>query len=200
MKSIKNILSKAVVFFIVSTMICGVFYTGIVTVVGQFFFPKQVNGSLIEVDGKTYGSALLGQQFQDEKHMWGRIMNIDVSTYTDENKKPIMYASPSNISPASKEYEQLMTQRVALIKQAHPYQKGKPIPVDLVTCSGSGLDPHISIAAAKYQVKRLADANGMSEQEINSIIEKCSEERFLGIFGEKCVNVLKVNLMIEKIL
>ena len=127
-------------------------------------------------------------------------MNIDVSTYKDENGKTLMYAAPSNLSPASEEYEALVRERVEKLREANPDMDEKAIPVDLVTCSGSGLDPHISPAAAKYQVARIAKANDMTEDEIREIIKKCTDGKFLGVFGEETVNVLKVNLMLNGIL
>lgn len=127
-------------------------------------------------------------------------MNIDVSTYKDENGKTLMYAAPSNLSPASEEYEALVKERVKKLRKANPYMDETAIPVDLVTCSGSGLDPHISHAAAEYQVARIAKANDMTEDEVREIIKKCTDGKFLGVFGEKTVNVLKVNLMLDGIL
>ncbi len=175
-------------------------YTGVVTGFAQLIFPDKANGSIIEVDGKKYGCELLGQQYTDDGHMWGRIMNIDVSTYKDENGKTLMYAAPSNLSPASEEYEALVKERVEKLREANPDMDETAIPVDLVTCSGSGLDPHISPAAAKYQVARIAKANDMTEDEIREIIKKCTDGKFLGVFGEETVNVLKVNLMLDGIL
>ena len=112
MKTIKSVLPKAGMIFLIFTLLCGVIYTGVVTGIAQLIFPDNANGSIIEVDGKKYGCELLGQQYTDEAHMWGRIMNIDVSTYTDENGKALMYAAPSNLSPASEEYAQLVAERV----------------------------------------------------------------------------------------
>ena len=175
-------------------------YTGVVTGIAQLIFPDEANGSIIEDDGKKYGCELLGQQYTDDGHMWGRIMNIDVSTYKDENGKTLMYAAPSNLSPASEEYEALVKERVEKLRESNPDMDETAIPVDLVTCSGSGLDPHISAAAAEYQVARIAKANDMTEDEVREIIEKCTEGKFLGIFGEETVNVLKVNLMLDGIL
>ena len=127
-------------------------------------------------------------------------MNIDVSTYKDENGKTLMYAAPSNLSPASEEYEALVKERVEKLREANPDMNETAIPVDLVTCSGSGLDPHISPAAAEYQVARIAKANDMTEDEVREIIKKCTDGKFLGLFGEETVNVLKVNLMLDRIL
>ena len=200
MKELKSTLPKALTIFLIFTFVCGILYTGVVTGVAQLFFPEKANGSIIEVDGKKYGCELLGQQYTDDAHMWGRIMNIDVSTYKDENGHTLMYAAPSNLSPASEEYEALVAERVEKLRAANPDMDETAIPVDLVTCSGSGLDPHISPAAAEYQVARIAKANDMTEDEVQAIIEKCTDGRFLGLFGEETVNVLKVNLMLDGIL
>lgn len=200
MKALKSVFPKALMIFLLFTVICGVAYTGVVTGVAQLIFPDKANGSLIEVAGKKYGCELLGQQYTDKEHMWGRIMNVDISTYKDENGKTLMYAAPSNLSPASDEFEDLVAERVKMIREANPDMDETSIPVDLVTCSGSGLDPHISPAAAEYQVARVAKANDMTEDEVRAIIKQCTDGRFLGIFGEETVNVLKVNLMLDGIL
>lgn len=196
----QSVFPKALGMFIVFTLLCGVIYTGVVTGIAQLIFPNRANGSIIEIDGKKYGSELLGQQYTDDAHMWGRIMNIDVSTFTDENGKMLMYSAPSNLSPASEEYAELVRERVEKLRAANPDMDEAAVPVDLVTCSGSGLDPHISPAAAEYQVARIAKANDMSKDSVREIIDKCTSGRFLGVFGEKTVNVLKVNLMLDGIL
>lgn len=200
MKKQNHILLKASGIFLIFTLLCGIVYTGAVTGAAQLLFPKQANGSIIEVDGQQYGCELLGQQFTDDSHLWGRIMNIDVTTYTDENGKVLMYAAPSNLSPASEEYGKLVEQRVKMMHAANPNMDGTAIPVDLVTCSGSGLDPHISPSAAEYQVARVAKSQNMTEEEVRAIIKKCTDGKFLGVFGEETVNVLEVNLMLEGIL
>lgn len=200
MKTLKNVLPKAAMIFLIFTVLCGFVYTGVVTGIAQLIFPYQANGSVIEIDGKKYGSELLGQQYTDESHMWGRIMNVDVSTYKDKDGKTLMYAAPSNLSPASEEFKELVAERVEMIREANPDMDETAIPVDLVTGSGSGLDPHISPAAAEYQVARLAKANNMTEDEVRAVIEKCTDGKFLGILGEETVNVLKVNLMLDGIL
>jgi len=199
MKTIKSVLPKAGMIFLIFTLLCGVIYTGVVTGIAQLIFPDNAGGSIIEVDGKKYGCELLGQQYTDEAHMWGRIMNIDVSTYKDENGKTLMYAAPSNLSPASEEYDALVKERAEKLREANPDMDETAIPVDLVTCSGSGLDPHIS-PAAEYQVARIAKANDMTEDEVREIIKKCTDGKFLGVFGEETINVLKVNLMLDGIL
>lgn len=200
MKTLKQILPKAAAIFLIFTLICGVLYTGIVTGIAQLIFPDKANGSIIEVDGKSYGCELLGQQYCDESHMWGRIMNVDVTTLTDRDGNLLMYASPSNISPESEEFEALVSERVEMLRRFNPDMDEAAVPVELVTCSGSGLDPHISPAAAEYQIPRVAKANGMTEDEVREIVKKCTSGRFLGVLGEETVNVLKVNLMLDGIL
>ncbi len=200
MNTIKTVLPRAALMVLIFTIICGVVYTALVTGIAQLVFPGQANGSIIEVNGKKYGSELLGQRYTDDSHMWGRVMNIDTSTFTDENGNKLMYAWPSNLSPASDEYATLVKERVDMIQKANPDMAQEAIPVDLVTCSGSGLDPDISRAAAEYQVSRIAKNNELAEKEVQTIIDKCSNHRLLGVFGEETVNVLKVNLMLDGIL
>ncbi len=200
MKMAKSILPKALTIFFIFTFVCGILYTGVVTGLAQLLFPDKANGSIIEIDGKKYGCELLGQQYTDDAHMWGRIMNLDVSTYKDKDGNILMYAAPSNLSPASEVYAELVAERVERLRMANPDMDETAIPVDLVTCSGSGLDPHISPAAAEYQTARIADARGIPEDEVRAVLAKCTSGRFLGIFGEETVNVLKVNLMLDGIL
>ena len=200
MKTMKDILLRAAGLFLIFTLLCGVFYTGAVTGFAQVLFPQKANGSMIEIGGVKYGSELLGQYYTDDAHFWGRIMNLDVTTYRDGEGNILMYSAPSNLSQTSAEYAALVAERVEKIQKSNPIMKDTAIPVDLVTCSGSGLDPHISPAAAEYQVTRVATASGKSEQEVREIIAKCTDGQFLGIFGEKIVNVLKVNLMLDGIL
>ena len=200
MKTMKDILLRAAGLFLIFTLLCGVFYTGAVTGFAQVLFPQKANGSMIEIGGVKYGSELLGQYYTDDAHFWGRIMNLDVTTYRDGEGNILMYSAPSNLSPTSAEYAALVAERVEKIQKSNPIMKDTAIPVDLVTCSGSGLDPPISPAAAEDQVTRVATASGKSEQEVREIIAKCTDGQFLGIFGEKIVNVLKVNLMLDGIL
>ena len=194
MKTFAHVLKKAALFFLPATLVCGVAYTGVVTGIAQLVFPGKANGSIIETDGKQYGSALLGQYYNDESHMWGRIVNIDVSTYTDEDGNPLLYAGPSNKSAAGDAFAALVSARVEMIRAANPDMDETAIPVDLATASGSGPDPHISVAAAQYQVARIAKANDMTEAEVRAIVDQCTDGKFPGIFGEEAVNVLEVNL------
>lgn len=191
----KGVASRALGVFALFTVVCGLGYTLVVTGIAQIAFPYQANGSLIKVDGKVVGSELIGQNFEDEGHMWGRIQNVSI--VEGEDGELMAYGAPSNLSPASEEYRQLIDARVKKIRAANPDADMDAVPVDLVTCSGSGLDPEISPDAAEYQVPRLAKATGKSEDEVREIIAQCTKGRFLGVFGEPTVNVLKVNLMLD---
>lgn len=194
----KGVASRALGVFALFTVVCGLGYTLVVTGIAQVAFPYQANGSLIKVDDKIVGSELIGQNFEDEDHMWGRIQNVSI--VEGDDGELMAYGAPSNLSPASEEYRQLVDERVEKIRAANPDADMDAVPVDLVTCSGSGLDPEISPDAAEYQVPRLAKATGKSEDEVRDIIAKCSKGRFLGVFGEPTVNVLKVNLMLDGVL
>lgn len=195
-----KVAKKAFICIIVFTVICGLIYPLVMTGISQVLFKDKANGSIIEVDGKKYGSVLLAQQFTGDEYLWGRIMNIDTETFTDDDGNALMYATPSNLSPASEEYEALVKERVKRIRKANPTVKEEAIPVDLVTCSGSGLDLHISVAAAQYQVERIAKARNLDTEEVKEIIDKYTKGRMLGIFGEEVVNVLEVNLALDGIL
>ncbi len=191
---------RALGLLLVMTVLCGFFYTAVCTGVNQVLFPRQANGSVIESDGKTYGSELLGQPFTQPEHLWGRPMHLDLTTFTDGEGNPVLYAWPTNKSPAGEEEDAMIQERVTALLAADPAMEGTPIPVDLVTVSGSGLDPEISPQAAAYQVHRIAQARGMSEAEVQAVIDRYTTGRFLGIFGEPRVNVLKVNLALDGIL
>lgn len=194
----KGVASRALGVFALFTVVCGLCYTLVVTGIAQVAFPYQANGSLIKVDDKIVGSELIGQNFEDEDHMWGRIQNVTIVEGKDGEL--MAYGAPSNLSPASEEYRQLVDARVEKIRASNPDADMDAVPVDLVTCSGSGLDPDISPDAAEYQVPRLAKATDKSEDEVREIIAKCTKGRFLGVFGEPTVNVLKVNLMLDGVL
>lgn len=191
----KGVASRALGVFALFTVVCGLGYTLVVTGIAQVAFPYQANGSLIKVDDKIVGSELIGQNFEDEDHMWGRIQNVTI--VEGEDGGLMAYGTPSNLSPASEGYRQLVDARVEKIRASNPDAGMDAVPVDLVTCSGSGLDPEISPDAAEYQVPRLAKATGKSEDEVRDIIAACTKGRFLGVFCEPTVNVLKVNLMLD---
>lgn len=196
----KKTVTRALGLVVVMTILCGFIYTLVCTGVNQLLFPHQANGSVIEINGKTYGSELLAQQFTQPEHLWGRPMSLDLTSFTDEDGNPVMYAWASNKSPAGEDEEAMVQERIDALLEADPSMAGTPIPVDLVTVSGSGLDPEISPEAAQYQVHRIAAARGISEEKVQAVIDRYTTGRFLGIFGEPRVNVLKVNLELDGIL
>lgn len=185
----KTQVRPALTIFLCLTLITGVIYPLAVTGIAQVFFPHQSNGSLINVEGKLYGSALIGQQFDDPKYFWGRPSAADYNAAA---------SSGSNYGPMNPSLEEVVQARIDAFKAADPTNT-VPIPVDLVTASGSGLDPHISVAAALYQVPRVAAARGLSEADVESLVEKNTEGRQFGILGEPRVNVLLLNMALDGI-
>ena len=199
MKALK-LSGKALAFVLVLTLLCGVVYPLVTTGLAQALFPRQANGDLIIVDGVNYGSEHIGQQFKQMNHLWGRPMSIDTESFVDADGDPLAYGWASNKSPASDEQEEVYAERVAAIRAAHPEMGDTPVPVELITESGSGLDPEISPEAAEYQVKRIAANTDWTEDEVREIIKRYTTGRLFGIFGEPRVNVLKVNLALDGIL
>lgn len=185
-------------FFLVMLVITSLVYPAVITAAARAVFPDQATGSIIVGnDGKRYGSELLAQEFTGENYMWGRIMNVDTATFIGEDGEPLLYSWASNKSPAGEELEALVAERVKRLRAANPEQGDEPIPVDLVTCSGSGLDPDISPAAAEYQVQRIADARGIRPEDVQAVVDRYTTGRTFGLFGEPRVNVLKVNLALD---
>lgn len=198
MKTVKSVIPKMLGFFLVMLVITSLIYPAVITAAARAVFPDQATGSIIVGnDGKRYGSELLAQEFTGENYMWGRIMNVDTATFIGEDGEPLLYSWASNKSPAGEELEALVAERVERLRAANPEQGDEPIPVDLVTCSGSGLDPDISPAAAEYQVQRIADARGMRPEDVQAVIDRYTTGRTFGLFGEPRVNVLKVNLALD---
>jgi K+-transporting ATPase ATPase C chain len=178
------------------TLITGVAYPAVVTAIAQVVFPSQANGSMIVVDGKTVGSSLIGQAFNDPKYLWGRRSAAGV---TDAN--PGGYdansSAGSNLGPTSKA---LIDRVAASVDQLRAANGNGPVPVDLVTTSASGLDPEISPAAAAYQVARIAKARSMAAADVQAVIDRHTQQPLLGFLGEARVNVLLVNLDLEGLL
>ena len=192
-----TILRRSLVFLCIMTALtCA--YTGVLTLAGNALFAFQAQGSILTLHGKHY-STLLGQPFNAPNHLWGRPVSADLATYA-ENGQPLFYAGPSNKSPALPEYAATVQQRLEQIRLAHPENSGQPVPVDLLTESGSGLDPHISPAAAEYQVERLARATDFTPAEVRRTIAMYTVGRTLGLLGEARVNVLMVNLALDGLL
>jgi len=183
-------LRPALVSFVVLTLITGLLYPLAVTAVAQVVFPQQANGSLILKDGKPVGSTLIGQPFDDPKYFWGRLSATSPFPYNAAG------SSGSNLGPTNRALIDEVQGRVDALHAADP-QNTQPIPVDLVTSSGSGLDPNISVAAALYQTPRVARVRGMTEDQVRALVARFTEGRTFGFIGEPRVNVLQLNLALD---
>jgi K+-transporting ATPase ATPase C chain len=183
-------------------LICGLAYPLLLTGISQVIFPKQANGSLITVDGKTVGSVLVGQDFTDARFMKCRPSAVNYNTYTQEDKVNGDYtgigSGSKNYAPTNPELSKRVQEDIAEFLKENPSIKKEDIPTDLLTASGSGLDPQISPKSAEVQIPALAKATGLSEDRLKEIVKENSQGKWLGIFGEDTVNVLKVNLQIAK--
>ena len=177
----------ALVSTLVLTVWAGLLYPFAFTGIAQLLFPRQANGSLIYKDGKPIGSRLIGQPFDDPKYFWSRLSATSPMPYNGAN------SSGSNLGPTNPALFKAIQDRIDALHKVDPDNK-EPIPADLVTASGSGLDPHITPAAAAYQLKRVAHLRNRSESEIQALIQKHTTGRFLGLLGEPAVNVLELNL------
>ena len=187
----KNIL-RSVLMLVAMTLLCGGLYTLAVTGVAQLVFPQQSNGSIIQKDGKDVGSALIGQNFTDPAYFWGR------PSATANYPYNVLSSAGSNKSVTSEDEVQKIADRIAYLRAADPGNNA-PVPVDLVTASASGLDPDISVAAAQYQAGRVAKARGLSASAVDKLISDNTEGRFLGIFGEERIDVLKLNIALDSL-
>ncbi|MCE9646176.1 MAG: potassium-transporting ATPase subunit KdpC [Chloroflexi bacterium] len=191
-------LRPAFFMLLILALITGVFYPLAVTGIAQIVFPSQANGSLIMADGRAVGSELIGQQFDDPSYFWGRISATGAFPYNAFNSETLTASSGSNYGPLNPALTDMVQARIDALKAADP-DNTLPIPVDLVTASGSGLDPHISIAAAYYQIHRVAEIRGLSEADVQFLVDKYTIGRQFGFLGEPRVNVLLLNLALDGI-
>jgi potassium-transporting ATPase KdpC subunit len=185
-----NDFRPAIVLLAALTAVTGIAYPLLVTGVAKVAFPSQAEGSLILKDGKAVGSALVGQPFSDPKHFWSRASATSPYPYN------AAASSGSNQGPLNPALEEAVAGRVKALRDADPGNKA-PIPVDLVTASGSGLDPHISPGAAEYQVARVAKARDMDPAKVRELVARHTEGRQWGVLGEARVNVLTLNLALD---
>lgn len=186
----KTILRPALALFVLLTIVTGVVYPVVVTAISQAAFPHQANGSLMERGGKPIGSEIIGQQFDAPYYFWGRLSATTPNPYNSSS------SSGSNLGPTNPALVDEVKGRIAALHAADPTNTAL-IPVDLVTSSGSGLDPDITPAAAEYQAGRVAHARGVSREQIEMLIAQHTQGRQLGLFGEPHVNVLQLNLALD---
>ena len=187
-----TILRPALVLFFVLTLLTGVAYPLVVTGIAKTLFPEQAAGSLISRDGKTVGSALIGQNFSDLRHFWGRPSATSPMPYN------AAASSGSNQGPLNPALVEAVKGRVDALRAADPGNTAA-VPVDLVTASASGLDPHISPAAARYQVARIAKLRGLPAERVQALVDVQTEKPWLGVLGESQVNVLRLNLALDNL-
>lgn len=197
---------RAITVSIALLLICGVLYPLVMTGISQLVFPRQANGSIVEYNGKPVGSELLGQAFSDTRFFHGRVSAVNYNTYKPEDKIPdkegkTAYSGVSsgsaNLAPSNPALVDRVQKDIDAFLAANPGIKKEDIPADLLTSSGSGLDPNISPESAKIQIPAISKATGISGDDLSKIMEKCTEGRTLGIFGEPRVNVLKANIEIS---
>ena len=186
----KSRIRIGLILFFLFTLLTGVVYPLAVTAISQIAFPHRANGSVVERNGQPVGSELIGQQFDDPRYFWGRLSATEKVPYNAAS------SSGSNLGPTNDDLLKKLKERIETIRQADPDQKG-PIPVDLVTASASGLDPHISPAAAEYQVPRVAKARRLSEDSVRQLVASHTAMRTLALLGEPRVNVLELNLALD---
>jgi K+-transporting ATPase ATPase C chain len=181
----------AIVLLLLFTLITGLLYPLTVTALAQILLPEQANGSLIVKDGRPVGSALIGQPFDDPRYFWGRPSATVPYPYNAAT------SAGSNLAPTSAKLIEQVKARVEALRAADPANPAPPVPVDLVTASASGLDPDISVAAARYQAGRVARARGLPVAVVNRLVSQYTTGRFLGLLGEPRVNVLRLNLALD---
>ncbi len=181
---------------LVLTVLTGGVYPLVVTGVAQLVFPRQANGSLIVSNGQAVGSELIGQAFDDPKYFWGRLSATGTFAYNAFNAENLTASSGSNYGPLNPALLAAVNDRVDALRAADPGNTAS-VPVDLVTASGSGLDPHIRVAAALYQLPRVARERGLSEDQVRQLIDRYTQGRQLGVLGEPRVNVLMLNLALD---
>ncbi|HEX7327910.1 MAG TPA: potassium-transporting ATPase subunit KdpC [Casimicrobiaceae bacterium] len=182
----------AALLLIVFTVLTGLVYPGVVTGIAQLAMPHRANGSLIRSGGKLIGSELIGQPFSDPKYFWSRPSATSPYPYNASA------SSGSNLGPTNPALLEAVKGRIEALREADPEHKAQ-VPVDLVTASASGLDPHISPAAAEYQVARVAQARGLAPERVRALVSQYTQGRELGFLGEPVVNVLQLNLALDKL-
>lgn len=198
LKPIKTAFFVAIIMF----LICGFAYPLVLTGISQIVFPDQANGSIVEMDGKAVGSSLVGQDFTDQRLFHCRPSAYNYNTYTQEEKENGTYSGVSsgsnNYAVSNPELEKKLNEEIEQFLKENPTISIDEIPSDIITASGSGLDPHISVEAANVQIDRIVKNTQLSREKVETLIEQNTQGKLFGIFGEETVNVLELNLSLVK--
>lgn len=210
MKSFFKYFKSALILTVLMLILCGFAYPAVLTGLGQLIFPHQANGSLITAEGEkttepeeAIGSAIVGQDFSgNPRYFQGRVSGVNYNTYTEEEKEDNSYggvgSGGSNLAPSNEELKERVEKSVDEFLEKNPGVEKGDIPADLLTASGSGMDPDITPQSAKIQIPAIAENTGLSEEELEKIVENNTQGKVLGVFGHERVNVLKCNLEIAK--
>lgn len=188
----KEQIRSAILMFVILSLLTGIFYPAFITGAAYIFFPRQATGSMLYQNNKLLGSVLIGQEITDPKYFWGRISGTSPFAYNSSS------SSGSNLGPSNPALIEKVKIRIRALKEFDP-DNTNPIPIDLVTSSASGLDPHISIAGAYYQIPRVARMRGLTEDMVKAIVNRHTNGCIFGLIGEPVVNVLELNLELDSI-
>lgn len=202
LKSSLSGLRKAVLITVILLFLCGLGYPMLLTAIAQVAFPHQANGSLIHIDGQAVGSKLIGQDFKEDYFMKCRPSAVNYNTYSEEQLENGVYggvaSGSNNYAPSNPDLVARVESDIEAFLEENPHLSANDIPTDLMTASGSGLDPHITPESAKIQLTKLVETTGLSMELLEEIVENNTENKLFGIFGENRVNVLGVNIDIAK--
>jgi len=188
----KEQIKSAILMFVILSLLTGIFYPAFIAGAVYIFFPHQATGSMLYRNNKLLGSALIGQEFTDPKYFWGRISETSPVAYNSSS------SSGSNLGPSNPALIERVKARIRALKKFDP-DNTNPVPIDLVTSSASGLDPHISVAGAYYQIPRVVRMRGLTEDTVKAIVNRHTNGRIFGLIGEPVVNVLELNLELDSI-
>lgn len=210
-ESVKNLLHgtrQAVTVTVILMLLCGLLFPCVLTGLSALIFPNQAGGNLISVNGQTLGAKYVGQEFSEDCYLWSRPSAYHYNVYTegedgkqyypDGTEFPGIGSGSNNYAPSNPALAERVEADLKAFLEKNPEVKREEIPTDLLTASGSGLDPHISPESAKVQIPRIVEASGLSEEVVRNIIKNNTEGKFLGVFGEETVNVLTVNIEIAQ--
>lgn len=191
-----KVLKKSILVSLTLMFVCGFVFPTVMTGVGQLFFNNKANGSILVVNGREVGSELIGQDFTDARYFRGRISAVNYNTYKEGDEGSLSSGS-ANLASSNKALTERIQKDIDAFLKANPKVKKEEVPADFLTSSGSGLDPHISVEAAKIQIPAISKATGIAKSDLEQMVKSNTKERQLGVFGNRRVNVLKLNIEVS---